>query len=442
MSRFLLASMPVPGHILPMTLIAEELILHNHEVVWYSSKFFKDKIEATGARFAPILSALDYGDNRYNDYFPERATLKGLQQIKFDFKHLFLDGVEGHLKDLRAILKDYPADALLHDPAMVAGKILGETGVIPNAVLNITVLGIPGRDVAPFGLGLPPMPGALGRLRNRVMRAVANNLVFRDVNQHGAAILDRLRFPRFPFGPLDSKFLFLHPGTPQFEYPRSDLPPSVHFIGPLLPHFNGDFVAPAWWSDVTNAHKSVVLVTQGTIATDTSELIQPVLQALANEDVLVVAATGGQDLNAPVPANARVTKFIPFNVLMPHVKAYITNGGYGGVTIALAHGVPCVCAGSTEDKPEVGNRVAYSGVGINLKTARPTPDQIRSAVGQIMREARYRDNAKRIQAEFAKHDAPNEAARLLAQLAITHKPVLRTSQDTWTNADAMTLATA
>ena len=296
MSRFLLATMPIPGHILPMTLIAEELILHNHEVVWYSSKFFKDKIEATGARFAPILSALDYGDNRYNDYFPERAALEGLQQIKFDFKHLFLDGIEGQLKDLRAILTDYPADVLVHDPAMVAGKILGETGVIPNAVLNITVLGIPGRDVAPFGLGMPPMPGALGRLRNRVMRAIASNIVFGDVNQHGGAILDRLHFPRFPFGPLDSTFLFLHPGVPQLEYPRTDLPPSVHFIGPLLPHFNGEFAEPEWWGDVTNARKPVVLVTQGTIAIDNMELIQPTLQALANEDVLVVATTGGKDL--------------------------------------------------------------------------------------------------------------------------------------------------
>ena len=441
MSRFLLATMPIPGHILPMTLIAEELILHNHEVVWYSSKFFKDKIEATGARFAPILSALDYGDNRYNDYFPERAALEGLQQIKFDFKHLFLDGIEGQLKDLRAILTDYPADVLVHDPAMVAGKILGETGVIPNAVLNITVLGIPGRDVAPFGLGMPPMPGALGRLRNRVMRAIASNIVFGDVNQHGGAILDRLHFPRFPFGPLDSTFLFLHPGVPQLEYPRTDLPPSVHFIGPLLPHFNGEFAEPEWWGDVTNARKPVVLVTQGTIATDNMELIQPTLQALANEDVLVVATTGGKDFDAPMPANARVTKFIPFNVVMPHVSAYVTNGGFGGVTIALAHGVPCVCAGTTEDKPEVGNRVAYSGVGINLKTARPTPDQIRNAVGQIMREARYRDNAKRIQVEFAKHDAPNEATRLLAQLALTRKPVLRSSQDAWTT-EALVLTTA
>ena len=51
----------------------------------------------------------------------------------------------------------------------------------------------------------------------------------------------------------------------------------------------------------------------------------------------------------------------------------VTNGGYGGVQFALAHGVPLVVAGDHEDKPETAARVAGSGVGRNLKTGRPTP---------------------------------------------------------------------
>jgi UDP:flavonoid glycosyltransferase YjiC (YdhE family) len=43
---------------------------------------------------------------------------------------------------------------------------------------------------------------------------------------------------------------------------------------------------------------------------------------------------------------------------MQHVVLYITNGGYGGISIALTHGVQVISAGTTEDKTEVGNRVA------------------------------------------------------------------------------------
>jgi UDP:flavonoid glycosyltransferase YjiC (YdhE family) len=58
----------------------------------------------------------------------------------------------------------------------------------------------------------------------------------------------------------------------------------------------------------------------------------------------------------------------------------VTNGGFNGVQSALSHGVPLVCAGKTEEKPEVCARVAWAGVGIDLKTQRPKPDQIKQAI--------------------------------------------------------------
>jgi UDP:flavonoid glycosyltransferase YjiC (YdhE family) len=237
-----------------------------------------------------------------------------------------------------------------------------------------------------------------------------------------------------PFRPTVSPFLYLQLSVPSFEYPRSDLPPQVRFIGPLLPDAPKDFIPPVWWNDVTSAKQPVVLVTQGTIATDAAQLIVPTLQALANEDLLVVATTGGktaEELEFDVPANARVAPFIPFANLMPHISTMITNGGYGGVTIALAHGVPIISGGTTEDKPEVGNRIAYSGVGINLKTATPRPEQIREAVQKILRNSSYRQKAQQMQAEFARHAAPVEAAQLLEQLAATKQPIVERANSNW-----------
>jgi UDP:flavonoid glycosyltransferase YjiC (YdhE family) len=170
----------------------------------------------------------------------------------------------------------------------------------------------------------------------------------------------------------------------------------------------------------------VVLVTQGTIATDARDLIVPTLQALAGEDILVVATTGGtsaQDLGIDVPANARVVPFIPFDAIMPHAAAMVTNGGYGGVMIALAHGVPLVSAGISEEKPEVSNRVAYSGVGINLKTATPTSDQVKQAVQRILAEPAFRQQAQQMKSELNAYNGPSLAANLLEQLATTLKPV-------------------
>jgi UDP:flavonoid glycosyltransferase YjiC (YdhE family) len=290
--------------------------------------------------------------------------------------------------------------------------------------LNISVLGIPSRDVAPFGLGMLPDRSPLGRLRNRALYWLADNVVFRDVNQHFAAIARQNGFAPAPFRPTVSPFLYLQPTVPAFEYPRSDLPASVHFIGPILPDPPAQFSPPAWWPDVLHHAHPVVLVTQGTIATNPRELMVPTLQALADQDVLVVATVEPSVLaDFELPTNARLAAYLPFGELMPHVQVLVTNGGYGGVSIALAQGVPVVTAGSTEDKPEVGNRVLSSGVGIRLKSATPSPAEIGAAVRTLLTEPAYRARAQAMQAECARHDAPREAADLLEVLARTRQPV-------------------
>ncbi|HEX8933503.1 MAG TPA: nucleotide disphospho-sugar-binding domain-containing protein, partial [Pseudonocardiaceae bacterium] len=123
--------------------------------------------------------------------------------------------------------------------------------------------------------------------------------------------------------------------------------------------------------------------------------------------------------------NVRVERFIPFSLLLPFVDVYVTNGGFGGVQYALSNGVPIVVAGKAGSDLEIGNRVAYTGAGVNLRTSTPTPQQVAGAVQTILRDSRYRAAAEAIQAELNRHDAPQEAALLLEQLAETKAPVLR-----------------
>jgi UDP:flavonoid glycosyltransferase YjiC (YdhE family) len=124
---------------------------------------------------------------------------------------------------------------------------------------------------------------------------------------------------------------------------------------------------------------------------------------------LVVATTGGRPVEqlalGKLPSNARIAPFIPHSVLLPKTAAMVTNGGFGGVQIALRHGVPLVVAGATEDKPEVAARVAYSGAGLNLKTGTPTPTAVRRAVRATLDDGRLRTRALVLAAEYQRYDA-------------------------------------
>ena len=432
MARFLIATMPITGHVGPGIPIARTLVERGHEVWWYTGSRFQAKVEAAGARYVPMKAAYDFDDLAINEAFPGRAALKDFAQLKFDLKHIFGDAATGQIEDLKAILQEYPADVILCDTGFTGVRLLHEQGGPPWAAFGITALTITSRDTAPFGLGILPSAGPAGRLRNRALNWLLDNVLFRDVNVNYNRVRAGMGLPRFKGGIYDtpiSPFLYLQATVPEFEYPRSDLPPQVAFIGPFLPAPPATFTPPAWWDELLTGKRPVVHVTQGTSATDSDQLIVPTLRALAGEDVLVVATTGGKSIESvkldPLPANVRLEPFIPYHHLMPHVTAMVTNGGYGGVQTALAHGIPLVVAGSTEDKPEIANRVAWSGTGLNLKTKSPTPDQVRAAVRRALAEPQFRRQAQQMQAAIAQYDPATEAALLLEQLAATKQPVVQ-----------------
>jgi MGT family glycosyltransferase len=431
MARFLMATMPMVGHVNPGLPIARRLMARGHEVYWYTGQRFQKRIEATGARFAPMREAHDYDDRDLNAAFPARTKLSGLNGLRYDLKHVFIDPIPGQMADLRTILRTFPADVIVSDTGFVGASMLHLRGEAPPvAVFSSTIPALKSRDTAPFGLALPPNSSPLGRLRNRALDWALNRLIFRDVNAYANAMRRRIGVPTTRQGIYEtslSAYLYLLPVVPEFDYPRTDLPPQVHFIGPFLPDPTENFVPPSWWDEL-QAGKPVVHVTQGTIAIDPAELIVPTIQGLAGEDVLVVATTGGQPVEAvrcdPRPANLRLERFVPHDRLLPHVDVMVTNGGYNGVQVALANGVPLVAGGSTEDKPEVCNRIAWTGLGVNLKTATPTPEQVRAAVRTILDDKAYRERARHMATEIARYDAASSAATLLEQLAATGKPVL------------------
>ena len=162
-------------------------------------------------------------------------------------------------------------------------------------------------------------------------------------------------------------------------------------------------------------------VTQGTLDNaDLGRLVLLSAQALAREDVLVVATTGGPDpvpLRRGLPANVRLERFIPHDLLLPHTDVMVTNGGYGGVQQALANGVPLVVAGDSEDKPEVAARVQWSGAGVNLRTGRPSQAMVARAVRRVLTRSSYRNRALSFAAEIAACDPLGTVSAVLAELS-------------------------
>jgi len=210
--------------------------------------------------------------------------------------------------------------------------------------------------------------------------------------------------------------LYLHPGIESFEYPDSKS--KVQYIG-ALPTPASQPKLPEWWQQVDRS-KRLVLVTQGTVANrDLGQVIAPALVALGGrEDVTIIVTTGGQpaeSIPVAIPANAHIASFLPYAQIMPEIDLLITNGGYGTVNMAISHGIPVISAGLTEDKEEVSAHVQWSGAGIDLRTNHATPEAIRHAADEIFTQPGYRERARQLSLECARHDVKAELLGLIEE---------------------------
>ncbi len=422
MPSIAIASVPVHGHVTPLLAVAEKFVQRGDDVRFVTGARFADKVAATGATHVPLPAESDFDDRHLLGSFPERARLKGAGAIAFDIEHIFVRPAKGQYDAIVAAFAAKPADVLLVDPGFVGAALLLEhpRAVRPAVVMcGVLPLGVESHDTAPFGMGLPPAR-FLNRARNTALAAV-NRRVLARPQQAANNLYRQIHGKDMPYTCANwsrQAEAIVQFSIPAFEYPRSDAPPELHFAGPLSAT-GSQAPLPKWWSDLDGT-RPVVHVTQGTVANvDYEQLIAPTLRALADEDVLVVVATGGRPLDTlpPLPANARAAEFLPYDELLPRTAVYVTNGGYGGVQYALRYGVPIVATGGKEDKPEVGARVAWSGVGRRIRSERPKPRALRRDILAVLNQPSYRKASQRIAADMAAAPGFDGVAAVVDRLA-------------------------
>ena len=416
MSAFLLTAMPFSGHVGPITAIAAALVARGHRVRVYTGTAFRGRVEATGAGFLGWKAARDFDENNLAATFPRVTERPGLRQLLINMVDVFIASAPGQVADLQAEYTRDPWDVLVSEESSIGPRLFTEkTGCrwVTVAVLPLQLVGPGG---APSGMGISPGRNVFGRGRDKALRALVPLLagpLRGPANQARAAVglsKTSATYDTQVFSPA----LILASGIPALDYSRTDRPAHLHWVGELRAPARTDSPPPAWWGDLEG--RRVVHVTQGTQNVDPDDLIGPTLEALADLDAIVVATTGlrGREvLPFAVPDNARVTDFVPYDLLLPRTDIVVTNGGWGGVIATLAHGIPLVAAGAHLDKPEVAARVAFSGAGVNLRTGRPAPTDIRAALDRVTTDASYRTAATRIAADLDAAGGATRAADLL-----------------------------
>ena len=432
--KILIPSVPASGHLNPLLAIARILLSEGHEVAFLTGSAFRDRIDSSGCKFFALPADADFEPHDIRSKVPELKSIPpGLEWLRVACERIFADAIPAQHQGLQQSLQKFSADVIVGDDMFfgILPMLLGLRAERPPVVIcGTSILHWAREDGAPNFIGLPPATTAEQRAeyaaKAREYDEAVDRPVIHRVNQALKGLGNgRLSMPLF-HSVVELADAYMQLSVPSFEFPR-EMPSSVHFVG-TPPIISGQVPLPPWADDLDGSSK-VILVTQGTVANHNFDLlVAPTLAALANEpDVLVVATAGGRPIEAipgPIPSNARIASFLPFEWLLPRVSVLVTNGGYGSVNQAMSCGIPLVTAGLTEDKADVNARVAWSGVGINLATNEPTQEALRKAVRTVLDRPAYRLRASQMASEFAGIDTRSEIVQIINQVVADRKPTL------------------
>jgi len=426
MSRFLLTVWPLRTHLHPFIAVAHGLRERGHEVAFYTGAAGLELVQKQGFPCFPFRAVDDAQVN---------GAVHGLVSSNWrpgKWQQFMLGTISGQLNDLTEIWKSWQPDAVLCDIALWGPiLVMHELQNVPLALLS---------HVATCILPSPenPLPGANWLLKASPLHALEPVIAWtwRRASAGVPRAANKLR-KEWGLAPLSGTVteftgqmpLYLVPGIPEFDGNRSDLPPSVRYVGPCLWDKTPDQNPPAWIHKVPRDLPRVIVV-EGSIYPDRPCLLELAAKGLAHLPLNVVLVAGeGRSLDTlntdlgPLAPNIRLERWTPLSDLLPIADVVVAGGDSETVMACLNKHVPMVLLPTILDQPEIAWRLSEAEAGIRIPRRKRSPERLAAAVSRVLAEPKFRGNAARLAEEFSERSGADMAARLLEDM-VTGAPSL------------------
>ena len=414
-SRHLLFAMWEGGGAVPPVLgLARRLIERGHTVSVLGDPTIREEAQSAGCAFTPWRSA------------PHRTTLSPEHDLMKDWeatnplemmrrlRDVFIAGPAARYAadTLEAIERSRP-DALVSDYFLFGALIAAERASIPRVAVVPNIWPLPTAGAPAFGPGFQPARGALGRLRDRLMNAVAMHLFDRalpSLNETRRQL--GLAPSRAFFDPCLASEAVLVLTSAAFDFSSASVPRNVHYVGPVLddPEWAQPWIAP-WPADNRDP---IVLVAFSSTFQDQGVVLRRVVDALATLPVRAIVTLGEMLADEEVQSKGAVVvvRSARHRDILPHAALVVTHCGHGTTLKALAAGVPMVCMPMGRDQNDTAARVVHAGAGVRLQPS-ASVREIRAATARVLEDERYRLAARRM---GEKIEAEQESVDLLGPI--------------------------
>ncbi|MDT5310673.1 MAG: hypothetical protein QOE48_6397 [Mycobacterium sp.] len=390
MATILAYTSPALGHLFPFSALLQEMSNRGHDIhlrtLSTGIQMGRDLGFTTDA-IDPRIEALAHDDWKASN---PRAALK----MAVD---MFCRRAAYEVSDVTDAITATRPDALLVDINTWGAMSAADARDIPWACFSPYTPPLQSQGLPPFGLGLAPLHGMLGRVRDAALRPIVMGMIERTVLPPGNRIRASAGAP--PVASADEfmrrpPLMLVASGKP-FEYPQTEWGDAIQMIGPCM-HEPAMDAVPDWLQAID---RPIVLVTTSSQEQADSKLVVAAMAALADEPVHVVATLPAGLPRDVIPTpDATVLEFVPHGPVLDRAVCAVTHGGMGATQKALARGVPVCVVPFGRDQFEVARRVEVAQCGTRLPAKRLTARRLSSAIRQAMTMS---DGARRVAAGFA-----------------------------------------
>ena len=171
------------------------------------------------------------------------------------------------------------------------------------------------------------------------------------------------------------------------------------------------------WERLTG--EPLIYASMGTILNGRVDVFHTIVAALAKNKNLQLVLSLGDQLDpkqiGPVPNNAIIVKRAPQLELLKRTSVCITHAGLNTVLESLAQGVPQVAIPIAYDQPGVAARIAHKHTGVVTALDKLSAEHLASLLNDLLNDATYRENARKLQKAIADANGLSVAADLVEE---------------------------
>jgi zeaxanthin glucosyltransferase len=422
-------SMPLVGHLNPMTALARKLQSHGNEVVFIGVPDAACIVHAANLNFVPFCDE-EYPVGSIAKGYGGVAKLHGLDVARYSLHELSPGLLKAGLEHLPEKLAETGVEALVLDTVYFFLELVPMRLGMPYAhIWNVLHLDFSGATPnSLFSWPHKTTPEALAR-NVEGSKLIGGFLAPVLAVAKSYAEKNELEIDWNDPTATTSKLAVITQTPKEFDFPNFSWSAEFYYAGPFHDDEGREPVSFPW-ERLTGA--PLIYASMGTLVNGMEHVYRTILEAIGRFPETQVVLSVGNNINpddlVPIPSNTIVVSSAPQLELLKRAALCITHAGLNTALESLTQGVPMVAIPIGYDQPGVAARIAYYGVGEFVEVGDLTVERLAKLIQWVRKNPSYRDRAGYFQRVIVRTQGLDLAAGVIDRVFRTNQFVNATRQ--------------